>query len=63
LVITMDGALFRDGKPVTLVSGAARQPGVTAVADTSLVTGPTGRRETDAAPFADGLIAVVGVRA
>jgi hypothetical protein len=41
LVITMDGALFRDGKPVTLVSGATSQPGVTAVADTGLVTGTT----------------------
>ena len=37
----MDGALYRDGKPVTLVSGATSQPGVTAVADTGLVTGTT----------------------
>jgi len=42
LVITMDGELFRDGKPVTLVSGAS-QPRVTAVADTGLVTGTTSR--------------------
>ena len=41
LVVTMDGALFRDGKPVTLVSGATTQPGVTGVADTGLVTGTT----------------------
>jgi hypothetical protein len=41
LVITMDGVLFRDGKPVTLTSGATSQPSVTAVADTGLVTGTT----------------------
>jgi hypothetical protein len=40
LVSTMDGVLFRDGQPVTLVAGAT-QPGVTAIADTGLVTSTT----------------------
>ena len=40
LFSTMDGVLVRDGKPVTLVAGAT-QPGVTAIADTGLVTGTT----------------------